>query len=66
MYTLMVSYNAGLNYSFDSSAINPRMLNYRCDELEKLGLRWYIKDENGSPVKVSSIHKRILGMTQHI
>lgn len=52
MYTLLVSYNAGISYEVDSKKEKLEDFRERTKELDDRFLRWIIVDENQEPVGI--------------
>ena len=67
MYQLMVSYNCGIYYGFDSEAETLDELQLRMDELDGELLRWYVeKDGDMCAERLCGIHAGILALMDAI
>jgi len=67
MYELMVSYDCGITYNFDSGAEVVAELQPRMDELDNEMLRWYIERDGEMDMDaICSIHAHIFSFMDAI
>ena len=59
-YKLEVSYDCGLSYEVTKEFNSLEQFDKICRSLDKKMLRWVIKDEDNSIIKICAIHNSIL------
>jgi len=65
-YRLMVSHDAGCNYSNYGESDDLEKLKAEGKKYDEQGLRWVIEDESGAIIEASLIHKQIISFMRSL